>query len=533
MRYFVSYIIYLIKIIFLIFKFNNYKFKNIAPKNRSFIVINTIRLTVISQLFFELLLAMKLSRYHKVIIVYDSYDHLDHDTLNVTSKNLEIFFYRLKQKSCLFLLKIFLNNNFKFLSSSELIGYKALSNDNNVNIYDTYRSYIDASITRYYKSAPVHKVLNRENSYHEIKKKYIKIALNSHHISSVILNKFHIKAVISSHAIYASWGVSFANYKKSNIRCISYGGNGFRNGVLDIALNEVAAKKYDQGYFKLLLSNTRIDNKFILKINKMLNKRMNGGMSDTKVLTTSNFKLNLNSVNLKKLKKAKEDKKLIITLFPNVTWDNATTFEDQNTIFDNNIDWIISTLKYVIKNNLLLVIRSHPAEGKLVNSRVTIKDILKLYFNEKIFDNPSLLFIESKEKILSYELIKYSDAITVYNGTIGLEGMYLQKPVLVASNCAYKMHKFTYNIEDKQQFFRHFTASNLVKITKHQKKNYKIFLVYVLYYFSKGGVKLKFFSDKNFLEPNYRLKSRKIFNDKKLNHLVDYILDKRKFVEYK
>ena len=106
--------------------------------------------------------------------------------------------------------------------------------------------------------------------------------------------------------------------------------------------------------------------------------------------------------------------------------------------------------RIAIKNNKIFVIRVHP---NLKNSSKETK-----YRWHKIFDNlpkKNTLIIKETDEVSSYKVINNSEIIVVYGSTIGIESLFLEKPVIVTGSSFYfgtKAKIFTaYNTEDLEK----------------------------------------------------------------------------------
>lgn len=110
----------------------------------------------------------------------------------------------------------------------------------------------------------------------------------------------------------------------------------------------------------------------------------------------------------------------IVSLYTNVTWDTAALRRDRG--FSTMMDWIKAFVRAVSnKNEILLLIRSHPAEDKVPNefrSMTTVRDGLLREYG----DLPeNVCVIPGASDISSYALCEISDVNSVYTSTVGFE----------------------------------------------------------------------------------------------------------------
>jgi len=110
----------------------------------------------------------------------------------------------------------------------------------------------------------------------------------------------------------------------------------------------------------------------------------------------------------------------IVSLYTNITWDTAALRRDR--AFSSMMDWIKTFVHSVSQNNnILLLIRSHPAEDKVpreFRTMTTVRDGLL----EEYGDLPeNVCVIPGASDISSYALCEISDINSVYTSTVGLE----------------------------------------------------------------------------------------------------------------
>jgi len=128
--------------------------------------------------------------------------------------------------------------------------------------------------------------------------------------------------------------------------------------------------------------------------------------------------------------------KAIVPVFTNVVFD--TSQSHANAVFDQMFDWLDTVLdKIKTHSDILFVIRAHPDElrsGK--ESRETVADWV---ISRSVDSLPNVVFIPSNKLISSYDLIRISKFVMVYNSTVGLEASIMGKPVLCAGQARYTL----------------------------------------------------------------------------------------------
>ncbi|MBU0512889.1 MAG: hypothetical protein KJ638_14470, partial [Chloroflexi bacterium] len=129
--------------------------------------------------------------------------------------------------------------------------------------------------------------------------------------------------------------------------------------------------------------------------------------------------------------------KQIMPVFTNVVFDTSQVHA--NTIFPHMFTWLDLILDIIRQHpETFFVIRAHPDEkraGKM--SRESVSDWIKRH---GVAELPNVLFVDSLEPLSSYELLRRSKFIMVYNSSIGLEGTLLGVPVVCGGKARYTQY---------------------------------------------------------------------------------------------
>ena len=133
-------------------------------------------------------------------------------------------------------------------------------------------------------------------------------------------------------------------------------------------------------------------------------------------------------------RKQMKEYKSIVPVFTNVVFD--TSQGHANVIFPHMFAWLKSVVRSIQGHpETLFIIRAHPDElrpGK--ESAETVADWIE---QNQVLALSNVRFINAREYISSYDLIKAAKFVMVYNSTIGLEASILGKPVLCAGKARY------------------------------------------------------------------------------------------------
>lgn len=132
----------------------------------------------------------------------------------------------------------------------------------------------------------------------------------------------------------------------------------------------------------------------------------------------------------------------------NSSWDSAAL--GLHTVFENNSDWIVGTVRYLLENtDVPVIVRQHPAE-RLEIAR-TSDDYLHL-LNSYFGNHPRLHFIAAADRINSYALMSKVKALVVYTSTIGIEAVANFKPVITPSSSYYSELGFVSKANSLKQY---------------------------------------------------------------------------------
>jgi len=126
--------------------------------------------------------------------------------------------------------------------------------------------------------------------------------------------------------------------------------------------------------------------------------------------------------------------KQVVPIFTNVIFD--TTQQHSNAFFPNMFAWLDAVLEVIKKYpETLFVIRAHPDEAR--PGKVSRESVAMWVEGSSAAGFPNLIFVRPDEYISSYELIRHSKFVLIYNSTIGLEASIMGVPVLCAGSARF------------------------------------------------------------------------------------------------
>jgi hypothetical protein len=141
----------------------------------------------------------------------------------------------------------------------------------------------------------------------------------------------------------------------------------------------------------------------------------------------------------------------IVPVFTNVIFDTSQIHA--NTVFPDMFAWLDLILT-IIKNHpeTLFVIRAHPDELRIgKQSRQSVPDWM---VRNNVTDLRNVVFIHPNEHLSSYELIKRSKFVMVYNSSIGLEAALFGKAVLCGGKARYTAYNTVFFPDTPSEYQR-------------------------------------------------------------------------------
>jgi hypothetical protein len=138
----------------------------------------------------------------------------------------------------------------------------------------------------------------------------------------------------------------------------------------------------------------------------------------------------------------------VVSLFTNVTWDSATIGHDIG--FSSMFDWVEQAVLLAASQDMVLVVRIHPAEGRW-GTREEVQEVIVSRLGEI---PANVRFVSSGQALSSYALLDISDLLLTYTTTVGLEAAVRGKQVVVAGDTHYRGRGFTIDISGPRDLAR-------------------------------------------------------------------------------
>jgi hypothetical protein len=170
-----------------------------------------------------------------------------------------------------------------------------------------------------------------------------------------------------------------------------------------------------------------------------------------------------------------------VSVFTNVVFDTSQLHA--NRMFDDMFDWLEDVGQAIRRHpETLFAIRAHPDEdrpGK--TSQESVADWVR---ETRLDQQANVVFLSPRERLSSYELIRRSKFVLVYNSSIGLEASIMGCPVLCAGRARYTQLPTVFCPGSREEYARELEsllASDELKTPPQFVHNARAFLYHELY----------------------------------------------------
>jgi len=173
-----------------------------------------------------------------------------------------------------------------------------------------------------------------------------------------------------------------------------------------------------------------------------------------------------------------DENKRNIFLFSNVLWDIG----ELGVLFPGIAEWVLQTIEMIKdKDNIHLYIKPHPGEKyDSLSSLKGIEDIIR----EKYPEMPeNVTIIRPELKIKPYDFFQYIDLGVVFYGTLGLEMLLHDIPVLLAANPPYSGMGVAYEPKTLEEY-----KKILLGEVEHMKPDKDLIQLFAYFYFLRSTI---------------------------------------------
>ena len=246
-------------------------------------------------------------------------------------------------------------------------------------------------------------------------------------VSNILQETWGPEVIFGNMEVYADWAPYFHYFRKADVTTSTISITQYNYHA--VLLNQIDLYRSEDRYTKWLeyRHHRYLDNSEIIEIKNFLSDRFAG--NDAAFVQYGYFNNDVSNIEKLNLNSAKRN----IFLFSNVFWDVGMS--EFGTLYGGVLDWVISTVKIIQDSeDIHLYIKPHPAEFFDVKSGKGVVDELYAQF-ATLPENVTIIHPEMK--ILTYDLFPYIDLGLVYNGTVGLEMLLHDIPVISCGKSPY------------------------------------------------------------------------------------------------
>ena len=284
---------------------------------------------------------------------------------------------------------------------------------------------VNDSVIRFYYGA----VPSDEALLIKLRKKHLLSSMIGVEVAEKIDKLFSPDVVLNNMFVYSVAEPYYQYYgKKDGTKLFSVSNTpiNYYSIILNIMDPYQSSKRYLQ-YLKFRGNNhlTALEG-VVLK--EFINSRIKGEFHMFRDLNYFESNININEV------LSIDRNKRNIFLFPSVYWDIGMSESGQ--LFNSIVDFILATIDILKeKKGMHLYIKAHP--GEKYDSASSLKGIENFIYEKysKLPENLTLILPE--QKISPYDLFPYIDLGVVYNGTLGLEMLLQNIPIVITGKAPY------------------------------------------------------------------------------------------------
>ena len=173
----------------------------------------------------------------------------------------------------------------------------------------------------------------------------------------------------------------------------------------------------------------------------------------------------------------------IVPVFTNVIFDTSQVHA--NVVFDHMFAWLDQILEIIQGHpETLFVIRAHPDELRPNSRKQSRETVGEWVADNRVQGLPNVVYIDPLEYTSSYALIQRAKFVMVYNSTIGLEAVLMEKPALCAGKARYIQYPcvfFPSTPEAHRQQAETFLEAEVVELPPEHLRNARRFQYYQLF----------------------------------------------------
>ncbi|MEW6055180.1 MAG: hypothetical protein AB1540_01085 [Bdellovibrionota bacterium] len=409
--------------------------------------------------------------------------------------------------------KIFSHPNIEIVRYSTIL--KTIREDLPLNQGD--RNHAESSVRKYFQSGE----MRWEDPAYTM---FFEVCLKNCQISKKVARyvEQHLKPnlYVTSHGIYSVWGPALDYLKSKGQSCLVYYPSVYRPQRISIYENTVNFITNDRSWETFRKTALSAEQK--LQVEEYFRSRISGGAIDTR-----RYYKGMETWTLPKIEKG--NAKHTFALFPNVIWDGDIV--QRNTLFKSAIDWIVATVKFFSSHpESHLVLRIHPSEATILTYSQKLEPMIRARVPH-LDQIKNISIISSDVKLNTYEFILHHvDVGLVFDGMIGLELPYLNKPAVLAARSRTYGSGSAFEPKTPEEYFEMLSAPADLIAKFKQQDHRENFLKFSYWYLFDRCYSLPVYNEKVYAYIDYQSKAPQLnpaINpevSRTVDHLAGYAL---------
>lgn len=304
--------------------------------------------------------------------------------------------------------------------------------------------YARASTVRYYQRGYIPRT---EEAFAYFTKSLVNAALSAELADGLLKSDISPDVVVTSHALYSTWGPFFDRLRAEGIEVVVYGLASSRKGTITLLRNTFLHALGWESMPEPPSVGKHLDKEQARAIGEFLDDRFSHRVGDTvkyrEVRGRGPESDQHEVVNC-------GNSRPTFALFSNVLWDAAVLAGGEGA-YENPVDWILDTSGHFLgRSDVRLVVKAHPSELSLMQGQEGVLDLLDRELPE-MRDAENITLLAPDTDVGPYELLDHVEVTLVFNGTIGLEAACKGHPVIAAARPHYGHCVLT--PEDQGEYF--------------------------------------------------------------------------------
>jgi hypothetical protein len=171
-------------------------------------------------------------------------------------------------------------------------------------------------------------------------------------------------------------------------------------------------------------------------------------------------------------------------VFTNVVFDTSQVHA--NTLFDTMFEWLELLRSAILRHpETLFVLRAHPDEDR--PGKESQQTVAEWFERSALRQAPNVVFFGPAERVSSYDLIRRTKLVLVYNSSVGLEASIAGVPVLCAGRARYTQVPTVFYPATRSEYGLALEAlleASVVRAPQHFSDNARRFLHHELFHAS-------------------------------------------------